>query len=93
MSSLLIREAPVHNFPCQSLPSLYVNRRLQQVYDSVEDIDIYSGGVTESSDAGINVGPTFACLIKQTFEDLKFGDRFWYENTDDSATSFTSDQV
>ena len=60
------------------------NSKYQKCYDSVEDIDIYSAGVTEASETGLNVGPTFACLLQKTFEDLKFGDRFWYENDLDS---------
>ena len=37
--------------------------KLQEVYDSVDDIDLYVGGVGETSVRGGVVGPTFACLI------------------------------
>jgi len=36
-----------------------------------------------------NVGPTFACLLSKQFHALKFGDRFWYQNTADVKTRFT----
>jgi peroxidase len=43
--------------------------KLQEVYNSVDDIDLYIGGVAESSVRGGVVGPTFACLIAdQVFE-------------------------
>ena len=37
--------------------------RLKLIYDSVDDIDLYVGGVGETSVRGGVVGPTFACLI------------------------------
>ncbi len=37
--------------------------KLKEVYDNVDDIDIYVGGVAEQSVRGGVVGPTFACII------------------------------
>ena len=34
------------------------------------------------------VGPVFGCIIGQTFHNLRFGDRFWFENGD-QPSSFT----
>ena len=59
---------------------------LRKVYDKVEDIDLFVGGILERhKDFGTgrrrraNVGPTFRHIIASTFRDLRFGDRFWYE--------------
>ena len=54
--------------------------RLASVYDSVEDIDLFSGGLSERPVVGGMVGPTFACILGQQFLNLRRGDRFWYEN-------------
>ena len=37
--------------------------KLKDVYNTVDDIDLYVGGVGETSVRGGVVGPTFACLI------------------------------
>jgi len=53
--------------------------RLQQLYADVADIDLFVGGLSEKRAPGAQVGPTFQCLIRMQFLDLKFGDRFFYE--------------
>ncbi|XP_071158667.1 salivary peroxidase/catechol oxidase-like isoform X2 [Mytilus edulis] len=69
-----------------------VTRILKDLYQNVEDIDLFAGAITENKVHGGLVGPTFACLIGEQFEALKKGDRFWYE-TPDSAIGFTDDQL
>jgi len=54
--------------------------RLENVYEHVDDIDIFTGGMAEKPVVGGIVGPTFACIIGQQFLNLRKGDRFWYEN-------------
>jgi peroxidase len=67
-----------------SLPAV-----LSQVYSSVNDIDLYVGGLLELAVNGGNVGPTFSCIIAENFAQLKKSDRFFYENGG-QLNSFTS---
>ena len=45
-------------------------------------MDLWVGGLAEDKLEGSNLGPTFACLIGQTFSNLRSGDRFYWENPD-----------
>ncbi|XP_071870045.1 uncharacterized protein [Bombus fervidus] len=67
-------------------------RRFKLVYSSVEDIDLFTGGLAEKSVKSGLVGPTFACIIGQQFNNIRRGDRFWYENSQQES-SFTPGQL
>ncbi|KAF0302265.1 Chorion peroxidase [Amphibalanus amphitrite] len=54
--------------------------KLRSVYDDPRDVDLFIGGVAEERAPGAQVGPTFQCLIGQQFFDLRYGDRFFYDN-------------
>ncbi|ELT94281.1 hypothetical protein CAPTEDRAFT_182272 [Capitella teleta] len=56
------------------------SRVFRKQYQSVDDIDIFAGGISESPLAGGMVGETFSCLMGEQFEKLRKGDRFWFEN-------------
>ncbi|XP_076087977.1 salivary peroxidase/catechol oxidase-like [Mytilus galloprovincialis] len=64
---------------------------LKNIYSSPWDIDLFTGGVSETPIPGGKVGPTFACMIGLQFRALKFGDRFFYESNTD--VKFTPAQL
>jgi len=58
------------------------NQALEQIsmlYESVDDVDLYTGALAEIPKSDSLVGPTFTCLIVDQFTRLQKGDRFWYE--------------
>ncbi|KAF7490083.1 Chorion peroxidase [Sarcoptes scabiei] len=66
--------------------------RFQQHYETVEDIDLFSGGISELPLTDGIVGPTFACIIGVQFNHLKFGDRFYFEHGQQDG-SFSPEQL
>lgn len=46
----------------------------------MDDVDLYTGALSEKPLEGSILGPTLTCLILDQFLRLKIGDRFWYEN-------------
>ncbi|XP_078593946.1 peroxidasin homolog [Branchiostoma floridae x Branchiostoma japonicum] len=85
------------------IPDVTTRERLQELYSHVDDIDLFVGGLAEQSVPGGIVGPTFACLIGMQFQDLRKGDRFWFENSgqsnensgqsNENSGQFTTDQL
>ncbi|XP_059471181.1 uncharacterized protein LOC132194111 [Neocloeon triangulifer] len=65
---------------------------LNKMYNDVDDIDLFAGGLSENPLEGALVGPTFACLLGLQFHYLKHGDRYWFEN-DLPPSAFTLDQL
>merc|ERR1719209_142563 len=57
--------------------------RLELIYKDVDDVDLFIGGISESSLPGALLGPTFRCIVGDQFKRLQQGDRFYY----DSATN------
>lgn len=66
--------------------------KLKSLYLHVDDIDLFPGGLVETSLKGGIIGPTFACIIGNQFRKLKDCDRFWYEN-ENVFTRFTNEQL
>ncbi|GFT01135.1 peroxidase [Trichonephila clavipes] len=67
-------------------------KRLQDLYQSVHDIDLFTGGTSESHVPDGIVGPTFACIIGIQFYHLKFGDRYYFEHHGETG-SFSLEQL
>lgn len=56
-----------------------IQERLSSVYESVDDIDLWVGGLSEDPLTGSHVGELFHTIIRGQFQALRDGDRYWYE--------------
>lgn len=55
-------------------------KKLAQVYDSPDDVDLWVGGLAENYTGDSLAGETLTTILSNQFEALRDGDRFWYEN-------------
>ncbi|MEM9236230.1 MAG: peroxidase family protein [Verrucomicrobiota bacterium] len=62
-----------------------VQQKLASVYDSVDDIDLWAGGLCEAHVRGAMVGPVLHRILTKQFTALRDGDRFWYESALDPS--------
>jgi hypothetical protein len=60
---------------------LEIQDRLASIYGDVDEIDVWIGGLAEDRLPGAQVGELNYTIIKEQFELLRDGDRFWYERT------------
>ena len=56
-----------------------VQAKLASVYASVDDVDLWVGGLAEDAVNGSILGETFFTIVRDQFSRLRDGDRFWYE--------------
>ena len=54
--------------------------KFESVYDSVDDVDLWIGGLAEEKFGDSIVGETMNAIIGLQFQNLRDGDRFFYEN-------------
>ena len=66
--------------------------RLELIYDDVDDVDLFIGGVSESPAPGGLLGPTFRCIVGDQFARLQLGDRFYYDSASNPG-KFTEEQL
>jgi peroxidase len=59
-------------------PAVVVN--LQKMFGSVDNVDLFIGGLAEDHAPGALVGDTFQKIIAQQFTSLRDGDRLWWQN-------------
>lgn len=64
---------------------------MNRIYRSVDDIDLFVGGLAEINPRGDGLlGPTFMCIIADNFMKLKYEDRYFYEaGKDTNPNPFT----
>ncbi|MCB1866739.1 MAG: peroxidase family protein [Chromatiales bacterium] len=56
-----------------------VRARLAEAYASVDEVDLWVGGLAETHVEGAMVGELVRTILSAQFEALRMGDRFWYE--------------
>jgi len=66
--------------------------RLKLIYDHVDDVDMFIGGISETPVPGALLGPTFQCIVGDQFKRLQHGDRFYYDNSVNPG-KFTEEQL
>ena len=54
---------------------------LAALYGDVNNVDVWVGGLAEDHMPGAMVGELIFTVLKDQFERLRDGDRFWYERT------------
>lgn len=57
-----------------------VQRRLRDVFVSVDDMDLWIAGLSEDHVPGAQVGETFWAILYDQFSALRDGDRYWYQH-------------
>ncbi|XP_007956199.1 lactoperoxidase [Orycteropus afer afer] len=55
-------------------------KKLLDLYGTPDNIDIWMGAIAEPMVEGGRVGPLLACLLGKQFQQIRDGDRFWWEN-------------
>lgn len=55
--------------------------KLASTYGSVDNIDLWIGGLAEDHLPGSSIGETFTAIIVDQFVRLRDGDRYWYESS------------
>jgi peroxidase len=59
-------------------PAIAAN--LENAFGSVDNVSLFIGGLAEDHAPGSMLGPTFQIIVAQQFQNLRDGDRLWWEN-------------
>ena len=57
-----------------------LQNELQQLYGTVDKVELFVGGLAEDHAPGSSMGATFQAIIANQFERIRDGDRLWYQN-------------
>ncbi|KAL3249344.1 hypothetical protein MRX96_056063 [Rhipicephalus microplus] len=72
----------------REIPSAELRRKLERLYKTPDNIDVWVGAIGEEPLPGSKVGPTLTCLLSLQFAKLRDADRLWYLN----EGTFTAEQ-
>ncbi|KAM8891747.1 eosinophil peroxidase isoform 2-T2 [Spinachia spinachia] len=61
------------------LSNFTLAHKLQLLYGTPHNIDVWVGAISEPALPGGRVGPLLSCLLARQFRALRDGDRFWWE--------------
>lgn len=70
---------PVYDF-ADITSDVDLQNTLRDLYGSVDNIDLWVGGLAEDHVDGSSLGETFHTIVANQFTRLRDGDRYWYEN-------------
>ncbi len=70
---------PPYTTFAQMNPDHAIQVKLASAYNSVNDIDIWVGSLAEKHRPGAMVSQTTYVILKDQFQRLRDGDRFWYQ--------------
>jgi peroxidase len=71
---------PQYRSFAQLTPDPILQKNLATIYGSIDNVDLFMGGLAEKHAADANVGPTFQYIIASQFWRLRSGDRFYWQN-------------
>jgi peroxidase len=70
-----------------------LQQRLQQLYGSVDDIDMWVGLMAEDHAPGSSLGMTAQSILGFQYSVMRDGDRFWFENPIAAGGFFTPAEI
>lgn len=59
---------------------------LKEAFGTIDKVDLWTGGISEQSMKGAELGQTFGAIVAHQFEALRDGDRLYFENALDKQT-------
>jgi hypothetical protein len=77
-------EQPVTSF-AQITSNVQLQQQLQQLYGSVDKVELFVGLMAEDHLPGSSLGETEQAIVARQFEAVRDGDRFFFENADPPA--------
>ena len=74
-----------------------LQQTLEDLYGTVDNIDMWVGLMSEDHVPGASVGLTEAAILAKQYQEFRDGDRYWFENVhdpqDDDSGFFTAEEI